>query len=166
MQQEKEIPGYLMDWIEGYDYNQLNDVQREKVLEIIPESEYNKIRTTFRMMKESIGIEVFPRVGDFNSVETKSFSIKSLADIQLPFLKVAAVFVITVIGAFMFGYLLHPTSGTGNNPENPGIREQPSAGTESGIANSGDKLAQGFQLQSRSLKEDSLAAIFITGIYK
>ena len=47
MKQEMEIPGYLTDWIEQYDFNELEENRKRIVLQFITREEYNSMHTLY-----------------------------------------------------------------------------------------------------------------------
>lgn len=162
MKQNREIPAYLMDWIENFDFQDLEEDKKIKVLEIVPESEYRQIRSAFLLVSMNSEKAGFPEVGDFSFPEPERSGLKSLLFKQLPFYKVAAVLFVAMAGAFLSGYFSNPDSGSGQEYEDSRNKARPAAETSVDSKSSAEMLAEG----SRTLKEDTLAAIFITGIYK
>ena len=164
MKQEMEIPGCLTDWIEQYDFNELEENRKRIVLQFITREEYNSMHTLYINLNRSKPF--LPQVGELVLPKAAPSRLTRLASVQLPILKVAAVFFVTLVGAFMLGYIMNTSNGSDSREKDYRMSNKPDSGTHSGIDSPGSQLVQRSQQESRPLKEDSLAAIFITGIYK
>lgn len=129
----------IYDWIELRDFDELNDSEKQHVKNTLGTSEYQKMRETFLALKNDSDAEMLPQ--DLVLPTKQKSILKQFFQLKMPVYQAAAIVAFVVLFS---GFIQ--------------TKRTKSIDVKTGYDYSAE--------YSKSIKEDSLAAIFITGMYR
>lgn len=130
----------IYEWLESFDFNELDKNQKNLVLQNLSEKEYNDLSKTVRNLQNEPKLEI-QHTPPLRLTRKKQSAIQRFIQLKMPVYQAAAILFV----ALLFSGLIQ------NRAAKPAIKNS-----------SYDYSAE----YSKSIKEDSIAAIFITGMYR
>ncbi len=137
----KEYNKEIYDLLEAKNWSQLSVQEKEYVKHVLGENEYNNMHQTLLSLQNETNEEI-PEIGPLVIQKKRKAFIQQFFQLKMPVYQAASILLTVMLFSYFSDFSKQPTTSKNNAQFNISAE------------------------YSKSMKEDSLAGIFITGIYR